>query len=121
MIKLNKTVLQRFESVIKNSGLNKKEFAATIGLAPASLSELTSGRTKAFSNPVLKAMAAVHGVNINWLTTGKEEPYTSSNAMASTFEFDLLYKYRRFTTINKDTFGIFYETLLRLQEEKEKG
>jgi transcriptional regulator with XRE-family HTH domain len=54
-------------------GLKQKDLARTIGIAPPSLSELETGKSKEPSGSVLAALCRVLHTNSEWLLTGKGE------------------------------------------------
>ena len=60
---------------MKQEGLNQKEFAATTGISPATLSSIFNGRT----SPTLNHAEALHRrfpkLNMSWLLFGEGDMY----------------------------------------------
>lgn len=52
-------------------GINQRQLARAIGIAPPSLSELETGKTKEPSGPVLARLCKALGTNQDFLITGK--------------------------------------------------
>lgn len=65
---------RRITEVRKDAGLNKKEFAARIGLSPPAVTYLEQGVTTP-SESTLKVIETEFGVYRAWLKTGRGEKY----------------------------------------------
>ena len=67
----------RIFQIMKQEGLNQKEFAATTGISPATLSSIFNGRT----SPTLNHAEALHRrfpkLNMSWLLFGEGDMYQS--------------------------------------------
>lgn len=65
----------RIFQIMKQEGLNQKEFAATTGISPATLSSIFNGRT----SPTLNHAEALHRrfpkLNMSWLLFGEGDMY----------------------------------------------
>lgn len=65
----------RIFQIMKQEGLNQKEFAATTGISPATLSSIFNGRT----SPTLNHAEALHRrfpkLNMSWLMFGEGDMY----------------------------------------------
>ena len=65
-------MVERIKIVIKESGLSNGDFADKIGVNPASLSHILSGRNKPSLDFVMKLLDAFGSINTDWLLFGKE-------------------------------------------------
>ena len=65
----------RFAQIVANSSQTVKEFAAEVGIRPNAVTEIIHGRTKTISWPILLLLHDFKQVNLNWLISGKGEPY----------------------------------------------
>jgi SOS-response transcriptional repressor LexA len=79
------TEAERFNFIQKESGLNKKDFAASLGLSKAMGFQISSSRLKP-SREVLERLSSVYSVNLNWLILGKGEPTAEEDAAIELFE-----------------------------------
>lgn len=74
----------RIRQLMELSHLSQQDFAARLGISPASLSSIFTGR----SNPTTNHINAVHrafpDVNINWLIFGEGEMFTPADDETST-------------------------------------
>lgn len=65
----------RIFQIMKQEGLNQKDFAATTGISPATLSSIFNGRT----SPTLNHAEALHRrfpkLNMSWLMFGEGDMY----------------------------------------------
>ena len=68
---------ERIFQIMKQEGLNQKEFAATTGISPATLSSIFNGRT----SPTLNHAEALHRrfprLNMSWLMFGEGDMYVT--------------------------------------------
>ena len=94
VLKVDKQILKRLEFILTDSNMNKKEIAYAFGLSPSTISEIYCGRIKSLSNPLLKVMELEKGVNVEWLKTGKGEPYILTLKVKLAYEIELLFNYR---------------------------
>lgn len=69
---------ERIRAVMDYAQMTQQDFAARIGISPASLSNIFTGRT----NPTQKQVMAIHGafpeINVSWLMFGEGEMILSS-------------------------------------------
>jgi len=70
---------KRYNFIQKVSGLNKSDFAASLGLSKSYGYQIATGRTKA-PRDALKHLVLEHNVNLNWYLYGQGEPITSDEA-----------------------------------------
>jgi transcriptional regulator with XRE-family HTH domain len=64
---------KRIRALRAARGMNQRTLARLIGIAPPSLSELETGKSREPSGPVLAALCRVLNTNQDWLLTGKGE------------------------------------------------
>ncbi len=65
---------------MEQAGMSQQDFAAKLGISPASLSSIFTGRTTPTNNHVVAVHRAFPNVNISWLMFGEGDMYTSSSA-----------------------------------------
>ena len=70
---------ERYNYIQKISGLNKSDFAASLGLSKAYGYQVATGRSKA-PRGALENLALKHQVNLNWYLYGQGEPAVSGEA-----------------------------------------
>jgi phage repressor protein C with HTH and peptisase S24 domain len=70
---------ERYNFIQKSSGLNKSDFAASLGLSKPYGYQIATGRAKA-PRQALKYLALEHRVNLNWYMYGQGEPLASDEA-----------------------------------------
>lgn len=63
----------RLKRLIETLGLSQAEFARSIDLKPAFISDLINERAKSFSQESLLRLRTVHNVNPLWLIAGEGE------------------------------------------------
>ena len=68
-------IKERFVIIRNQTGLNVKNFASTLDMAPTTVSSIESG-TREPSKDVLIKLAATYNVNLHWMLTGEGDPYT---------------------------------------------
>jgi phage repressor protein C with HTH and peptisase S24 domain len=78
---------ERYNFIQKNSGLNKTEFAASLGLSKAYGYQIATGRAKA-PRQSLKRLALEHSINLNWYLYGQGEPLASEEAAVELLELE---------------------------------
>lgn len=61
---------ERIKKVMEVRGKNQTEFAATLGISSAAISQMISGKSGA-SNGTLFRISDVFGINLEWLKTGE--------------------------------------------------
>jgi SOS-response transcriptional repressor LexA len=69
---------ERYISILKKSGLSKKDFAASLGLSPSMSYQITSGRIK-LPRDLMDTLSKLYNVNLHWYLTGKGNPSLSSD------------------------------------------
>ncbi len=67
----------RLKELIEYLDLSQKDFANRIGLKPAMISDVISGRAKGFSNESLLSISEKFNVSLDWLLTGRGEMFLS--------------------------------------------
>jgi phage repressor protein C with HTH and peptisase S24 domain len=70
---------ERYNFVQKLSGLNKANFAASLGLSRAYGYQIATGRASA-PRQALKRLALEHRINLNWYMYGQGEPSANEEA-----------------------------------------
>jgi len=76
---------ERYLFVQKSSGLNKSDFAASLGLSKAYGYQIATGRAKA-PRQALKRLALDYHINLNWYLYGQGEPVASEEAAIELLE-----------------------------------
>jgi phage repressor protein C with HTH and peptisase S24 domain len=76
---------ERYLFVQKSSGLNKSDFAASLGISKAYGYQIATGRAKA-PRQTLKRLALDYHVNLNWYLYGQGEPAASEEAAIELLE-----------------------------------
>lgn len=61
---------ERIKKVMEVRGKNQTEFAATLGISSAAISQMISGKSGA-SNGTLFRISDVFNINLEWLKTGE--------------------------------------------------
>lgn len=92
---------ERIKLIMKANRMNAAQFAETIGVKPANLSHILSGRNKPSMDFLEKVLLTFENVNASWLITGqiKEEKTEAQqqsadktptdSAKASTFDSEI--------------------------------
>jgi phage repressor protein C with HTH and peptisase S24 domain len=62
--------------ILSSLNLKKAELARELGLNPASISDLLSGKAKSFSGPVMEILTHKYGINKEWLQGKSNKMYT---------------------------------------------
>jgi phage repressor protein C with HTH and peptisase S24 domain len=78
---------ERYNFIQKNSGLNKTDFASSLGLSKAYGYQIATGRAKA-PRQSLKRLALEHCINLNWYLYGQGEPWASEEAAVELLELE---------------------------------
>jgi phage repressor protein C with HTH and peptisase S24 domain len=76
---------ERYLFIQKSSGLNKSDFAATLGLSKAYGYQIATGRVQA-PRHALQRLALDYHVNLNWYLYGQGEPSASEEAAIELLE-----------------------------------
>lgn len=75
---------ERIRKIMEDAQMTQQEFAAKLGISPASLSGILNGR----SEPTRKHAEAIHRafprINVNWLMFGEGEMFNSPSSVSST-------------------------------------
>ena len=69
----------RIRRVMEYAHLSQQDFALRLGMSPASLSSIFTGRTNPTSNHVKAIHNAFPEININWLMFGEGEQLVASS------------------------------------------
>jgi len=78
---------ERYTFIQKISGLNKTDFAASLGLSKAYGYQIATGRAKA-PRQSLKRLALEHRINLNWYLYGQGEPLVIEDAAVELLELE---------------------------------
>ena len=76
---------ERYNFIQKSSGLNKSDFAASLGISKAYGYQIATGRAQA-PRQSLKRLALEHHVSLNWYLYGQGEPIVSEEASIELLE-----------------------------------
>lgn len=93
MYKADKKFPERLKRLIETLGLSQAEFARSVDLKPAFISDLINERAKSFSQDSLLRLRLEHGVNPLWMIAGEGEMLLSETETKSDRETD---RYRLF-------------------------
>ncbi|TGK36051.1 XRE family transcriptional regulator [Leptospira gomenensis] len=88
MYRLDKKFPERLKKLIETLGLSQAEFARSIDLKPAFISDLIKERAKSFSQESLVRLRTEHNLNPLWLIAGEGEMFVSSAEAKSDRETD---------------------------------
>ncbi|AOP35820.1 transcriptional regulator [Leptospira tipperaryensis] len=88
MYKADKKFPERLKKLIETLGLSQAEFARSVELKPAFISDLINERAKSFSQDSLLRLRMEHSVNPLWLIAGEGEMLISDAEMKSDRETD---------------------------------
>ncbi|MGM9694842.1 MAG: helix-turn-helix domain-containing protein [Alloprevotella sp.] len=75
---------ERIRSVMDYAKMSQQDFASALGISPASLSSIFTGRTNPTGNHVTAIHRAFPEINVNWLMFGEGEMMTKSPEGEST-------------------------------------
>ena len=78
---------ERYNFIQKSSGLNKTDFAASLGISKAYGYQIATGRANA-PRQSLRRLALEHRVNLNWYLYGQGEPLASEEAPVELLEHE---------------------------------
>lgn len=70
---------ERIRSVMDYAKMSQQDFASALGISPASLSSIFTGRTNPTGNHVTAIHRAFPEINVNWLMFGEGEMMTKSS------------------------------------------
>nr|WP_078124645.1 helix-turn-helix transcriptional regulator [Leptospira alexanderi] len=85
---MNKKFSDRLKRLIETLGFSQAEFARSIDLKPAFISDLINERAKSFSQESLLRLRTVHNVNPLWLIAGEGEMLITEIEIKTDFETD---------------------------------
>lgn len=68
---MNETMIERIRSIMDYAKLSQQDFAARLGISPASLSSILTGRTNPTNKHVMGVHVAFPEINVNWLMFGE--------------------------------------------------
>ncbi len=88
MYKADKKFPERLKRLIETLGLSQAEFARSIELKPAFISDLINERAKSFSQDSLLRLRTEHNVNPLWLITGEGDMLLSEAGLKTDRETD---------------------------------
>lgn len=88
MYKANKKFSERLKRLIETLGLSQAEFARSIELKPAFISDLINERAKSFSQDSLLRLRTEHNVNPLWLIAGEGDMFLSEVGLKTDQETD---------------------------------
>ena len=74
---------ERIHQIMKESGMNQKEFSQATGIPTATLSNIFNGRTSATLNHALALHRRFPNLRMEWLLFGEGEPYLSGSSSES--------------------------------------
>lgn len=72
-------MITRINHLIESLGITQKEFAQQIGVSPASLSHITSGRNRPSLEIVTKILSKYHQISPDWLLFGRGDMTISTH------------------------------------------
>lgn len=72
---------ERIRSVMEYAGMTQQEFALRLGISPATLSSIFTGRTNPSQKQVLAIHEAFPEINISWLMFGEGEMIVAKRVM----------------------------------------
>lgn len=67
----------RIRTIMEQAKLSQQDFAARLGISPASLSSIFTGRTNPTNNHVMAVHRAFPQINVNWLMFGEGQMMVS--------------------------------------------
>lgn len=68
----------RFKQLLKEKNLTAAQFATMIKINPSAMSHILNGRSKPGFDLLDKIGQTFPDINLNWLISGKDAPYTNS-------------------------------------------
>jgi SOS-response transcriptional repressor LexA len=110
---------ERYNFIQKSSGLNKSDFAASLGLSKAYGYQVATGRANA-PRQSLKRLALEYHVNLNWYLYGQGEPTASDEASIELLEQEAAAGHGREVEdyVNKSTLRLPRSLITPYQPEK---
>ena len=69
----------RIKEIRDYFNLNKKEFAERLGISPAYITDIESGKKEKVSKMLAKLISCEFGVNLNWIEKGEGSKFDDSN------------------------------------------
>ncbi len=83
---MDSTIGSRISHLIEALGLNKSKFAAKIGISPASVSTICSGKN-GVSGQTVKVICSVFDVSEKWLLDGEGEMFAKRSSYDDIADF----------------------------------
>lgn len=71
---------ERIQALLDNEQMTNKQFADAVGINPAAVSHLLSGRNKPSYDLLCKILESFPSLSAEWLMTGREPMYKEGNA-----------------------------------------
>ena len=84
------TEKERIECIIKDKGLSNVEFSSMTGIAPATISHITSGRSKPTLAILKNIVIGFPDLNPEWVFLGTGDMYKDSTVESESVEDDVL-------------------------------
>lgn len=75
-IEISTRMKERIRLIMEKAKMSQQDFAAKLGISPASLSSIFTGRTNPTNNHVQAIHRVFPEINVNWLLFGEGEMYT---------------------------------------------
>jgi len=113
---------ERYNFIQKSSGLNKSDFAASLGISKAYGYQIATGRAIA-PRQSLKRLALEHRVNLNWYLYGQGEPLANEEASVELLEHEAAAGHGREVEgyVNKRTLSLPLSLIAPYRPEKLKA
>lgn len=71
---------ERIRQIMEQCGMSQQDFSVKLGISPASLSSIFTGRTNPTNNHVMAIHKAFPQISVDWLMFGEGEMYTTSQS-----------------------------------------
>jgi len=113
---------ERYNFIQKSSGLNKSDFAASLGISKAYGYQIATGRANA-PRQSLKRLALEHRVNLNWYLYGQGDPLANEEASVELLEYEAAAGHGREVEgyVNKRTLSLPLSLIAPYRPEKLKA
>lgn len=95
------SLADRIKGARVRAGLNQVQLAKKCGIAPPSLSNLESGKSKSMRQTTLLRMAKAVGQAPEWLAFGNGELQAAPPTRESVFEQDFLADFRKLSAVER--------------------
>ena len=73
----------RIRQIMEHLGLSQQDFAGKLGISPASLSSIFTGRTNPTNNHVMAIHQAFPDISVNWIMFGEGEMYENASSSSA--------------------------------------